>query len=152
MRHFSIACKFSIATICFLTLVVSCTEGSGTSATRANDEGKSLHNPVAATPESIASGKKLYEKFCMDCHGVSGDGVSQMAATMPEGEAKPSNLIDDQWDHGSTDGDIFVDIRDGVGGSGTMKGLNGRPGVGPTEMWHMVNYVRSLHPGSKTGG
>jgi cytochrome c len=102
-------------------------------------------NPVAATPESIVAGKKLFDKLCVECHGEKGDGVSAVAAAMKEGEVKPSNLTDDQWDHGSTDGDIFVDIRDGVGGSGAMKGLNGRPGVGPTEMWNLVNYIRSLH-------
>ena len=63
------------------------------------------------------------------------------------GEAvRPPDLTDQKWDHGSTDGDIFVGIRDGVGGPAAMKGLNGRPGVGPTEMWHIVNYVRSLRP------
>jgi cytochrome c len=102
-------------------------------------------NPVSATPESIASGKKLFDKLCVECHGEKGDGVSAIAAAMKEGEVKPSNLTDDLWDHGSTDGDIFVDIRDGVGGSGAMKGLNGRPGVGPNDMWNLVNYIRSLH-------
>ena len=116
-----------------------------TVAARASDEGKSLSNPVPATPASISSGKKLFEKLCVDCHGEKGDGVSAVAAAMPEGEVKPPNLIDDQWDHGSTDGDIFVFIRDGAVGSAAMKGLNGRPGVGPTEMWNLVNYVRSLH-------
>jgi cytochrome c len=114
-------------------------------AARASDEGKSLSNPVPATPASINSGKKLFEKLCVACHGEKGDGVSAVAAAMPEGEVKPPNLIDDQWDHGSTDGDIFVFIRDGAVGSAAMKGLNGRPGVGPTEMWNLVNYVRSLH-------
>ena len=108
-----------------------------------------MFNPVKATPESIAAGKKFYVRFCADCHGVNGDGVSQMAANMPEGETKPPSLVDAHWDHGSTDGDIFVGIRDGVGAGGGMKGLNGRPGVGPTEMWNMVNYIRSLHPASE---
>jgi cytochrome c len=116
-----------------------------TVAARTSNEGKSLSNPVPATPASINSGKKLFEKLCADCHGEKGDGVSAVAAAMPEGEVKPPNLIDDQWDHGSTDGDIFVFIRDGAVGSAAMKGLNGRPGVGPTEMWNLVNYVRSLH-------
>jgi mono/diheme cytochrome c family protein len=102
-------------------------------------------NPVATTPESIASGKKLFDKLCVECHGEKGDGHSAIAAAMKEGEVKPSNLTDDLWDHGSADGDLFVDIRDGVGGAGAMKGLNGRPGVGPTEMWNLVNYVRTLH-------
>ena len=108
------------------------------------NEGKSLLNPVKATPESIAAGKKYYDKLCADCHGEKGDGVSEIAAAMSADEVKPPNLIDDKWDHGSTDGDLFVSIRDGVGGPGAMKGLNGRPGIGPNEMWEMVNYVRSL--------
>ena len=119
-----------------------------TVAARASDEGKTLSNPVSMTPASINSGKKLYEKLCLDCHGEQGDGVSAVAAAMPAGELMPPNLVDDQWDHGSTDGDIFVFIRDGAVGSAAMKGLNGRPGVGPTEMWNLVNYVRSLKTGN----
>ena len=122
-----------------------------TLAARPSDEGKSLSNPVPASPQSLASGKKFYDKLCIECHGEHGDGVSAVAAAMKEGEVKPPNLIDDQWDHGSTDGDIFVSIRDGVGGAAAMKGLNGRPGVGPTEMWHLVNYVRSLHSAHASG-
>jgi cytochrome c len=118
---------------------------------RPSDEGKNLSNPVSATPQSLSSGKKLFDKLCMECHGEHGDGVSAVAAAMAEGEVKPPSLIDEQWDHGSTDGDIFVNIRDGVGGAAAMKGLNGRPGVGPTEMWHIVNYVRSLHSAHGSG-
>jgi len=118
---------------------------------RASNEGKTLINPVPATPQSISSGKKLFDKLCVECHGEKGDGVSAVAAAMPEGEVKPSNLTDDQWDHGSTDGDIFVVIRDGSGGSAPMKGLNGRPGVGPTEMWNLVNYIRTLKAARGTG-
>jgi mono/diheme cytochrome c family protein len=110
----------------------------------ASKEGLSLRNPVAATPESVASGKKFFDKLCADCHGGNADGVSEIAATMAADEVRPPNLTDDKWDHGSTDGEIFVNIRDGVGGPGAMKGLNGRPGVGPTEMWNVVNYIRSL--------
>jgi len=111
----------------------------------ASDEGKNLTNPVPTSEQSLASGKKLFDKLCAECHGAKADGVSEVAAAMAAGEVKPPDLTDDKWDHGSTDGDIFVDIRDGVGGAGAMKGLNGRPGVGPTEMWNLVNYIRSLH-------
>jgi cytochrome c len=107
-------------------------------------EGLNLKNPVVVTTESIASGKKFYDKLCADCHGANADGVSEVAAAMAEGEVRPPDLTDDKWDHGASDGEIFVNIRDGVGGPGAMKGLNGRPGVGPHEMWNMVNYIRSL--------
>ena len=108
-------------------------------------EAKAMKNPVEPTPKSIASGKNVYDKYCADCHGANGDGVSEKAKTLAEaGEPKPSDLTDDKWDHGSTDGEIFVNIRDGVGVKGAMKGLNGRPGVSDTDMWNIVNYVRTL--------
>ena len=143
--------KHVFSVFVFALILSACTSekpsGSSTApavAARPNNEGKTLINPVPASPASINSGKKLFEKLCVECHGEKGDGVSAVAAAMLAGEAKPSNLIDDQWDHGSTDGDIFVVIRDGSGGSAPMKGLNGRPGVGPTEMWNLVNYIRTL--------
>ena len=108
-------------------------------------EAKAMKNPVEPTPKSIASGKNVYDKYCAECHGVNGDGVSEKAKTLAEaGEPKPSDLTDDKWEHGSTDGEIFVNIRDGVGAKGAMKGLNGRPGVSDTDMWNIVNYVRTL--------
>ena len=108
-------------------------------------EAKSLKNPVPSTPKSIASGKNVYDKYCANCHGATGNGVSEKAETLAQaGAAKPSDLTDDKWDHGSTDGEIFVNIRDGVGVNGAMKGLDGRPGISDEDMWNVVNYVRTL--------
>ena len=119
--------------------------GSTGPSIHAVNEGKTLQNPVVSTPDSLGKGKKLFDKLCADCHGEKGDGASEVAAAMGAGEVKPPDLTDDTWERGSTDGEIFVSIRDGVGGgAAAMKGLNGRPGVGPQEMWHIVNYMRSL--------
>src|SRR5262245_12119071 len=116
----------------------ACAAGRGTSPM----EAKAMKNPVEATPKSIASGKTVYTKYCAECHGVAGDGVSEKAKTLAEaGEPKPSDLTDDKWDHGSTDGEIFVNIRDGVGVRGAMKGLDGRPGISDSDMWNVVNYM-----------
>ena len=147
-----------IATIVTLgALVGSCSPNaeSGTNSSpavnssgpslHAVSEGKTLQNPVVANPDSLAKGKKLFDKLCADCHGEKGDGLSEVSAAMGADEVRPSDLTDDTWERGSTDGEIFVSIRDGVGGgAAAMKGLNGRPGVGPQEMWHIVNYIRSL--------
>src|SRR5437016_12736731 len=130
---------FCLALASFLA---ACSAG-GTSRT----EAKAMKNPVEPTPKSIAAGKNVYDKYCAECHGVSGDGVSEKAKTLAEaGEPKPSDLTDNKWDHGSTDGEIFVNIRDGVGVNGAMKGLDGRPGVSDEDMWNIVNYVRTLGP------
>lgn len=100
-----------------------------------------LRNPVAATPESIASGGKLYDTHCAECHGTSGKGDGY------EGEGlatKPSDLTDAQWEHGTTDGEIFVVIRDGAGPKSEMKGFAKQ--LTTNQTWDVVNFVRSLGP------
>jgi cytochrome c len=90
----------------------------------------------------------MYDKYCANCHGVTGNGVSEKAKTLADaGEAKPSDLTDDKWDHGSTEGEIFINIKEGVGVKGAMKGLDGRPGVSDEDMWNIVNYIHTFrHP------
>jgi mono/diheme cytochrome c family protein len=33
-------------------------------------------NPLSSAPEAIAAGERLYNKFCLQCHGATGDGMS----------------------------------------------------------------------------
>jgi mono/diheme cytochrome c family protein len=61
-------------------------------------------------------------------------------------DPKPSNLGDADWKHGSTDGEIFTVIRDGVK-STAMKPYARK--LTTHQVWDVVNYVRSLAP--KTG-
>ena len=56
---------------------------------------------------------------------------------------KPSNLTDADWKHGSTDGEIFTVIRDGVKSTG-MKPYARK--LTTHQVWDVVNYVRSLGP------
>src|SRR4030095_8211005 len=94
-----------------LAFLLSACSSGGTSPL----EARAMKNPVEPTEKSIASGKVYYEKYCADCHGVAGEGVSEKAQKLAAaGETKPSDLTDEKWDHGSTDGEIFVNIRDGV--------------------------------------
>jgi cytochrome c len=140
MRH------FSFLIVLLPLFLVGCSAGQSSPAAVSKDP-KLLKNPIPATPQSLASGKRLYERFCADCHGATGNGVSAAAQALGSaGDVKPSDLTDDKWDHGSTDGEIFVDIRDGVGGNNIMRGLNGKPGISDREMWDIVNYIRSIGP------
>jgi mono/diheme cytochrome c family protein len=107
---------------------------------------KTMRNTVPTSAKSLESGKRLYTRFCAECHGVTGDGASEMAAILVKsGKIPPPDLTDDNWDLGSTDGEIFKIIRDGSGSNMAMKGLNGRPGIVDEDIWNIVNYVRSLH-------
>jgi cbb3-type cytochrome c oxidase subunit III len=99
-----------------------------------------LKNPVAANAESIAAGQKLYAKNCASCHGESGKGDGKMGAQL---KPLPSNLTDAEWKHGSTEGEIFTVVRDGVKTT-PMKSFKSK--MTEHELWDVVNYVRSLGP------
>jgi len=77
-------------------------------------------------------------RLCASCHGPSGKGDGSMALA----GGTPSNLADETWDHGSSDGEIFVVIRDGV--SSDMESYKDK--LTEKQMWQLVNYIRSLSP------
>lgn len=99
-----------------------------------NPEAAKIKNPVAATPESLSAGKRVYQRLCVRCHGAEGkgDGVS--------GGAQPSDFTDAQWDYGSSDGDLFSVIHDGT--SADMEGYAAR--MSDTDIWNVVNYIHSF--------
>jgi mono/diheme cytochrome c family protein len=101
-------------------------------------EGKKLKNPVASTPDSIKAGQASFQKYCRFCHNADAKGNGPMA---PEG-THPSDLTDDKWERGSTDGEIFLVIRDGAGPKFDMKGFKSK--MTDQEAWNIVNYLRSL--------
>jgi cbb3-type cytochrome c oxidase subunit III len=103
-----------------------------------NADAAKLKNPVSNSAESIEAGKKLYERHCASCHGRGGKGDGGLALSGGE----PSDLTDDVWDYGSTDGEIFVAIRDGL--SADM--LAYKEKLKEKEIWQVVVFLRSLGP------
>jgi mono/diheme cytochrome c family protein len=101
-----------------------------------------LKNPVRSTSTSIAAGKKLYDAQCASCHGTTGKGDGRGGAML---KPPPSDLTDSEWKHGDSDGAIVVVLRDGIEQT-SMRGYGGR--IPETELWNIVNYVRTLAPKS----
>ena len=101
-------------------------------------------NPVPTTPESVAAGKAIFDKNCASCHGKSGRGDGRMGEEL---NPKPANLTDAEWKHGSTDGDIFNVIHDGVPKTG-MKPFGRK--LSEHEIWDTVNFIRSIGPPTRT--
>jgi mono/diheme cytochrome c family protein len=79
-------------------------------------------------------------RACRQCHGPNGLGDGPLAPKDPS----PPNLTDADWIYGSSDGEIFAIISNGVGGNSEMKGHRSEMSV--TDMWNIVNYLRSIGP------
>lgn len=107
---------------------------------RRNPEAQKLRNPEPVNAESVEAGKRLYQRFCASCHGPQGKGDGSLALA----GGTPSDLTDDEWDYGSTDGEIFVAIRDGV--SADM--LAYKEKLTEKQIWQVVNFIRSIGPKS----
>ena len=99
-----------------------------------------VRNPVRADASSVAAGSKLYQSNCSPCHGEAARGDGKMASQF---DPKPSDLTDAEWKHGSSDGEVFAVIRDGVKDTG-MKGFGSK--MTARQIWDVINYLRSIGP------
>lgn len=93
-------------------------------------------NPVKATPESIAEGKKYYGYDCSMCHGANGDGRGEVAI---DEKLKLKDYRDPAALQGMTDGELFYIIKNG---KGQMPPEGDR--LKAPQLWNLVNYIRSL--------
>jgi mono/diheme cytochrome c family protein len=98
---------------------------------------KSATNPVAPTPESLAAGQRVYLRYCASCHGANGEGGSgnDLIPAAPD-------LTDKEWKHGSSDGEIFGVIKDGVPPDLNMVPFKDQ--ISDADIWNVVNYLRSI--------
>ena len=118
-----------VIALTFLGTIVLFAQGNAAAA--------AMKNPVAATAESIAAGQDTYRKSCAPCHGIKAEGGSgnDLIPASPD-------LTDDTWDHGSTDGEIFASVKDGIAPEFNMTPFKDR--LKDDEIWNVVNYIRSL--------
>jgi mono/diheme cytochrome c family protein len=100
-------------------------------------EAAKLKNPVAASPESVAAGKQLYTRYCAVCHGINATGGSGSDISPPA-----PDLTDKEWKHGSSDGEIFTVVKNGVPPDLNMEPWGDR--IKDSDIWNLVNYLRSI--------
>jgi mono/diheme cytochrome c family protein len=106
-------------------------------AAQGNAEAARLQNPVTASPESIAAGKQSFNRYCANCHGLNGEGS-------PGNDLTPAapDLTDKEWKHGSSDGEIFSTIKNGVPPAFEMGAFGDQ--LKDEDIWRVVLYLRSL--------
>jgi mono/diheme cytochrome c family protein len=97
-----------------------------------------LKSPIPTSAASIARGKRLYQTHgCANCHGADGKALIEVVANA-------TDLTDPAlWKNGTAEGLVFRSIRDGAGLA--MPPFKTEV-VEQDDLWHLVNFVRSLWP------
>lgn len=100
-----------------------------------------LSNPLGRSPESIAAGRRFYEKDaqppCRMCHGIKGDGKGPLAAQF---DPPPRNFACAQTVNGIPDGQLFWIIQNGSPGT-SMPSFQV---LREEQIWQVVLYLRDL--------
>ena len=98
--------------------------------------------PPAFTRKSIARGRQFYLTSCVECHDQDGKGLNRRDFNA----TAPADLTDpDAWKHGTSAAAIFASIRNGT--KEDMPPFQGK--LRDDDIWHVVNFVRSLWPEEK---
>jgi mono/diheme cytochrome c family protein len=102
---------------------------------------------AAVSTDALAIGKKAYDTYCAPCHGNAAQGALKagtVISIIEEQKGKqPPDLTDEQWDHGSSDADIFTVIKKGVPPT-MMAGYDGQ--ISDADIRSIVQYIRTLAP------
>jgi copper transport protein len=121
----------------FFLGVLLASRGGIVGMAQGNPEAARINNPVAATPESVAAGKRTFTRYCANCHGLNAEGGPGNDLTPPA-----PDLTGSAWKHGSTDGEIFSVIKNGVPPELNMGAWGDQ--LTDQDIWNVVNYIRSL--------
>jgi len=98
------------------------------------DAAEKLANPVKPTATSVAYGRRMYEIYCMPCHGASGTGDGLVGDKFM---VRPFDLTTVRVQKEVPDGYIFAHVT--YGGPVMPSYAND---MSPHERWDVVNYVR----------
>ncbi len=100
---------------------------------------------IPETQESIAAGKRIYEKKCYYCHGIKGDGKGSDALRL---NPKPRNFTRNEYKVRSTplgelptDDDLFRIISSGIEGT-AMPFWNS---LSTNERWQVIYYIKTFN-------
>jgi mono/diheme cytochrome c family protein len=97
---------------------------------------QSMANPVPSSATSIAKGKALFVKNCIDCHGKKGLGDGSKVSFL---KTTPADMTTVKF-QSQSDGSLFYKISEGR--NDMPKGKKDFPDE--SDRWNLVNYVRTF--------
>ena len=98
---------------------------------------------LASTSDLLALGKKTYEKECVTCHGIAGNGQGDAAYLLyprPRDFTEGQFRIISTWDGVPSDTDLFRTISRGMPGSAMPSWVQ----LPEETRWGLVHYVKSF--------
>lgn len=104
-----------------------------------NATAQTLENPYPYAGNTVRAGHKVYMRNCVTCHGMDGKSKTDITDAMP---IKPNDFTLGKFKFGNTDGEIFSIIKHGTKGGMVPYGEK----LKEPQIWHLVNFVRSLGP------
>jgi mono/diheme cytochrome c family protein len=110
-----------------------------TPAKLTRDDAQKLKSPVANTKKSINRGRVIFMQNCTSCHGEDGKAEGSLVASATD------LTLPQLYKSGSSEGEIFHSIRDGAGDQ--MPAFKSQIDT-ETDIWNLVNFIRSLWPAS----
>lgn len=91
-------------------------------------------NPLPRTKEHLLRGQKLFNIYCIVCHGPNGEGDGNVVPKFP----RPPSLQSDKI-RGYADGSIYHVITNG---QNLMSSYASQ--VQPRDRWAIIHYIRAL--------
>lgn len=93
--------------------------------------------------DALEKGKKIYETYCLSCHGMRGKGDGPAGKVL---KPPAADFTDDVWKHGSKDEDLYKVIKEGVKNTG----MAGFPYLKDDEIKAVISYIRTFSQTQET--
>lgn len=109
-----------------VTLVFARTSPQESALARAPEASRGRQNPFGKNESARLAGRKLFLRYCAECHGKTGQGTEEAPSLLPASAASPGSL---QW---------FIrngDLRSG------MPSWSRLP---DPQVWQIVAYLKTL--------
>ncbi len=98
---------------------------------------------MASSPELIALGRQTYERKCIACHGLAGDGEGEAAYLLyprPRDFTSGRYRLISTWDGLPTDDDLYRAISRGMPGSAMPSWAH----LPEEARWGLLHYIKSF--------
>lgn len=128
-----------LLSVIFLSVVAIPTSAQDAAAEIDHAESKTLEIPFPYAENTVRAGHKIYTRNCVTCHGLDGKGKTDMTESLA---IKPNDFTLGKFKFGNSDGEIFSVIKHGTKGGMVPYAEK----LKEPQIWHLVNYVRSLGP------